>query len=65
LAGSEILLGPLQMGRDKVTAASDVIDAASLNAPPLIEEPVTSGGDSALWTREEGEDEEEQADGPN
>jgi hypothetical protein len=63
--GSEILLGPLQVGRDKVTAASDVIDAASLNAPPLIDEPVTSGGDSALWTRDDDKSDEDQADGPN
>ena len=65
LSGSEILLGPLQIDRDKVTAASDVIDAAALDAPPLIDEPVTSGGDSALWTRDGGKSDEDEADGPH
>jgi hypothetical protein len=45
-----ILLGPLALGRLLTDTHSDPIDADSLTAEPLIDEPVTSGGDSATWT---------------
>ena len=63
LSGAEIVLGPLLPERDRATSSSELIDAGSLNAAPLIEEPVTSGGDSSMWTDDdEEEDRDDDAD---
>ena len=56
LPGSEIVLGPLLPERDEATSNSPLIDSGSLNAAPLIEEPVASGGDSSLWIGDEDEE---------
>lgn len=56
LPGSEIVFGPLLPERDEATSNSPLIDSGSLNAAPLIEEPVASGGDSSLWTGDEDEE---------
>ena len=56
LPGSENVLGPLLPERDEAMSSAPLIDAGSLNAAPLIEEPVASGGDSSLWTGDEDEE---------
>lgn len=56
LPGSEIVLGSLLPERDEATSSSALIDPGSLNAAPLIEEPVASGGDSSLWIGDEDEE---------
>ena len=65
LTGSAIVLGPLQIDRDKIVAASEVIDASTLNAPPPIDERVVGGGDAVLWTRDEDKKEKDRSDAPN
>jgi hypothetical protein len=45
-----VVLGPLALGRLLTDTHSDPIDEDSLTAEPLIDEPVTSGGDSTTWT---------------
>jgi hypothetical protein len=62
LPGAEIVLGPLLSSRDEATSSAPLIDTGSLNAAPLIEEPVASGGDSSLWIGDEDEDEEDRDD---
>ena len=52
---TRIVLGPLLP--PEAEPRDDVIDAAGLTDIPLIDEPVTSGGDSSLWDEDE-EDEE-------
>ncbi|HMJ92964.1 MAG TPA: hypothetical protein VK472_02560 [Allosphingosinicella sp.] len=59
LPGAAIVLGPLLVGRNEATSNAPLIDTGSLNAAPLIEEPVASGGDSSLWI---GDEEEEDRD---
>ncbi|HEU0098274.1 MAG TPA: hypothetical protein VFQ67_05805 [Allosphingosinicella sp.] len=54
------VLGPLVPA--EVRRAGDVVDV-SLGQVPLIDEPVTSGGDSGLWTGDDDEDEEEEEEG--
>ncbi|HYG46425.1 MAG TPA: hypothetical protein VD846_00650 [Allosphingosinicella sp.] len=52
---TRIVLGPLLP--PQAEPRGDVIDAAALSDIPLIDEPVTSGGDSSLWDEDEEEDE--------
>lgn len=54
---TRIVLGPLLP--PEAEARGDAIDAAGLTDIPLIDEPVTSGGDSSLWDEKEEEEEEE------
>jgi hypothetical protein len=46
---SAIVLGPLEQDR-RASNPSRLLDEGDLTAEPLIDEPVTSGGDASLWT---------------
>jgi hypothetical protein len=65
LSGSEIVLGPLLPERDEATSRTALIDTGSIEAAPLIEEPVASGGDSSLWTGDEEEEDGDADSAPN
>jgi hypothetical protein len=54
---TRVVLGPLLP--PQAEPRDDVIDAAALSDIPLIDEPVTSGGDSGLWTEDDEEDDDE------
>ena len=44
-----VVLGPLDRDR-RASTPSGLIDEGDLTAEPLIDEPVTSGGDANVWT---------------
>ena len=51
------MLGPFGFFMPPSGAHASPIDADSLSAEPLIDEPVTSGGDSTTWADRENNDE--------
>jgi hypothetical protein len=55
---TRIVLGPLLP--PQAEPRDDVIDSAGLWDIPLIDEPVTSGGDSSLWDDDDDDDEEDE-----
>ncbi|HEX6376799.1 MAG TPA: hypothetical protein VFZ91_13895 [Allosphingosinicella sp.] len=52
-----VVLGPLLP--PEAEPRDDVIDASGLADTPLIDEPVTSGGDSSLWSGDDDDEEED------
>jgi hypothetical protein len=47
---AEVALGPLDLMRRQAGLPPGLVDAIDLGDEPLIEEPVTSGGDNNIWT---------------
>lgn len=61
-SGRDPIRGPGLFPLPPAGAADDLIDASAFAAAPLIEEPVTSGADSTLWTDPEEDDDEDDKD---